>query len=67
MKHRITTAISRRALTTALRGSWAILRFGERLSRLGERLEAGVVAITHRTGIDELDAVRPLVTLRDEP
>jgi hypothetical protein len=65
MTRRITTPIGRRTLTTFLRGSWAILRFGDRISRLGARLEAGVVAITHRSGIDEMDVVRPLVTLRD--
>jgi hypothetical protein len=67
MTRRITNAIGRHTLTTALRGSWAILRFGERLSRLGARLEAVVVEVAQRTGIDEMDVIRPLVPHGDRP
>jgi hypothetical protein len=67
MTRRITTAIGRRTLTTTLRGAWALLRFGDSVSRLGARLEALVVTAAHRTGIDEMDVVRPLVALKDAP
>ena len=65
MTRRITTAIGHHTLTTALMGAWAILRFSDRLSCLGARLEAGVVEVAQRTGIDELDVVRPLAPRED--
>jgi hypothetical protein len=47
---RITTAITHRLAASAIRGSWAILRTGERIQSLGAHMEAKAERLADRWG-----------------
>ena len=56
---RSTTAARQRIAVASIRGAWATIRTGERVQRLGERMEAGAqrLADRWRCGDQALDAL----------